>query len=222
MAAAVRLREDYNGDDLRRLACKARHGAQVRRLMALAAIADGQNRAAAAAVGLMDRQTLRDWVVRFNADGPEGLIDKPSPGRPPKLTPAQNQEVRQLVEEGPGRYDPHLVRWRRAGLAVVVRDRFAITCHSRRRSAGSCGSLASRTSARDRAIPRRTTRRRKSLKKILQEISRTVAAGAHGIVVMDKAGWHTTAALQVPANLSLLHLPPRSPELNPQARVCGV
>ena len=53
----------------------------------------------------------------------------------------------------------------------------------------------------------------------LQEISRTVAAGAHGIVVMDKAGWHTTPALQVPANLSLLHLPPRSPELNPQENV---
>ena len=53
----------------------------------------------------------------------------------------------------------------------------------------------------------------------LQEISRTVTSGAHAIVVMDKAGWHTTPALQVPANLSLLHLPPRSPELNPQENV---
>lgn len=53
----------------------------------------------------------------------------------------------------------------------------------------------------------------------LQEISRTVASGAHAIVVMDKAGWHTTPALQVPATLSLLHLPPRSPELNPQENV---
>lgn len=130
MAAAVRLREDYSGDDLRRLACKARHGGQARRLMALAALADGKNRAEAAAVGLMDRQTLRDWVIRFNVDGPEGLIDKPAPGRPPKLTPAQKQEMRQWVEEGPGRHDPRLVRWRRADLAEVVRDRFAITCHA--------------------------------------------------------------------------------------------
>ena len=66
----------------------------------------GKSRAEAATAGLMDRQTLRDWVVRFNANGPAGLIDKPSPGRPPKLTPLQKQELRQLVEEGPGRHDP--------------------------------------------------------------------------------------------------------------------
>jgi hypothetical protein len=53
----------------------------------------------------------------------------------------------------------------------------------------------------------------------LQEISRMVTPGAHGIVVMDKAGWHTTAVLEVPANLSLLHLPPYSPELNPQENI---
>jgi transposase len=80
MAAAVRLREDYGADDLRRLACKAQNGAQARRLMAVAAIADGKSRAEAAAVGLMDRQTLRDWVHRFDAHGPEGLIDRKSPG----------------------------------------------------------------------------------------------------------------------------------------------
>jgi transposase len=129
MAAAVRLRADYSGDDLRRLACKARHGGQARRLMALAAIADGQSRAEAAAIGLMDRQTLRDWVIRFNADGPAGLIDKASPGRPAKLTPAQKQEVRQWVEEGPGPHDPRLVRWRRADLAGMVRDQFSLDCH---------------------------------------------------------------------------------------------
>lgn len=53
----------------------------------------------------------------------------------------------------------------------------------------------------------------------LQEISRTVTPGAHGIVLMDKAGWHTTAGLDVPANLSLFHLPSCSPELNPQENV---
>ena len=83
MGAALRLREDYSADDLRGFACKARDGAQARRLMALAAVADGKRRAEAAAIGLMDRQTLRDWVVRFNAEGAEGLIDKTSPGRPP-------------------------------------------------------------------------------------------------------------------------------------------
>ena len=130
MAAAVRLREDYSADDLRWLACKARHGAQARRLMALAARAEGKSRAAAAAIGLMDRQTLRDWVIRFNAEGPAGLIDRSSPGRPAKLTPAQKQEMRQGVEEGPGPHDPRLVRWRRADLAGVIRDRFGLVCHS--------------------------------------------------------------------------------------------
>ncbi len=130
MAAALRLRGDYSADDLRGSACKARDGAQARRLMALAAVADGKRRAEAAAIGLMDRQTLRDWVIRFNAEGAEGLIDKTSPGRPPKLTPAQKQELRQVVEEGPEKHVPHLVRWRRADLAAVARERFAVDCHA--------------------------------------------------------------------------------------------
>src|SRR5512142_1208400 len=113
MAAVVRLRDDYSAGALRDWACKARDGAQARRWMALAAVADGKRRAEAAAVGLMDRQTLRDWVVRFNAEGPEGLIDRPSPGRPPKLTPAQKQELRPVVEDGPKTHVAHLVRgWR--------------------------------------------------------------------------------------------------------------
>lgn len=129
MGAALRLREDYSAEDLRGLACKARDGAQVRRLMALAAVADGKRRAEAAAIGLMDRQTLRDWVVRFNAKGAEGLIDKTSPGRPPKLTPAQKQELRQVVEDGPEKHVSHLVRWRRADLAALAKARFAVDCH---------------------------------------------------------------------------------------------
>lgn len=127
MAAAVRLREDYGADDLRRLACKAQNGAQARRLMAVAAIADGKSRAAA--VGLMDRQTLRDWVHRFNAHGPEGLIDRKSPGRSSKLTLAQKQELRKWVEEGPETERPDLVRWRRTDLAEVIKERFDVNCH---------------------------------------------------------------------------------------------
>src|SRR6516164_3896075 len=53
----------------------------------------------------------------------------------------------------------------------------------------------------------------------LYEISRRVAAGAHAVLALDKAGWHTTRKLQVPANISLLHLPPASPELNPTENV---
>lgn len=130
MVAAVRRRDDDRASDLRGLACKARDGAQARRLMALAAVVDGKSRAAAAAVGLMDRQTLRDWVVRFNAEGPEGLIDRTSPGRPPKLTPAQKQELRQVVEDGPRKHVADLVRWRRTDLAAVAKARFDVDCHA--------------------------------------------------------------------------------------------
>src|SRR5512147_328600 len=89
-----------------------------------------KSRAEAAAVGLMDRQTLRDWVVRFNAEGPEGLIDRTSPGRPPKLTPAWKQELRQVVEDGPRKHVAALVRGRRADLAAVAKARFDVDCHA--------------------------------------------------------------------------------------------
>src|SRR5512143_2018066 len=104
-------------------------GRELTRRETLAAVAAGKSRAEAAAIGLMDRQTLRDWVVRFNAEGPEGLIDRRSPGRPPKLTSAQKRELRQMVEDGPEKHVPHLVRWRRADLAAVARERFAVDCH---------------------------------------------------------------------------------------------
>jgi len=66
MPVAIKMRDDYSGDELRRLASTVPNGVQARRLMALAAIADGKNRTQASAIGLMDRQTLRDWVIRFN------------------------------------------------------------------------------------------------------------------------------------------------------------
>jgi transposase len=164
MAAAVRLRKDYGGDELRRLACKVHNGAQARRLMALAAIADGQSRAAAAAVGLMDRQTLRDWVHRFNTHGPEGLVDRKSPGRSSKLTLAQKQELRKWVEEGPETARP---TWSAGGALTWPRwSRSASTWTATRPPLGGCcGDWALPTSVRGRVIPRRTSTRRRLLKK---------------------------------------------------------
>jgi hypothetical protein len=69
MGAAVGLREDFGVDELRRLAARAKDAAQARRLLALAAVRDGMNRTEAARIGGMDRQTLRDWVHRFNQHG---------------------------------------------------------------------------------------------------------------------------------------------------------
>jgi len=97
--------------------------------MALAAVAEGKSREAAAAIGLMDRQTLRDWVHRFNAEGPGGLIARKSPGRPAKLSAAQKEDLRKWVEAGPETERPDLVRWRRADLADLLKERFDVECH---------------------------------------------------------------------------------------------
>ncbi len=80
MGAAIKLREDYDAAALRRLAGKAKDANQARRLLALAAVYDGQDREQTARVGGMDRQTLRNWVHRFNDKGSAGLIDVKAPG----------------------------------------------------------------------------------------------------------------------------------------------
>jgi clan AA aspartic protease (TIGR02281 family) len=101
MASSVELRDDYDAAELRELAKRSRDPRQIRRLLALAAVYDGMSRAGAAKVGGMDRQTLRDWAHRFNAEGPEGLRDRPRAGRPRQLTDAQMAELAEIVETGP-------------------------------------------------------------------------------------------------------------------------
>ena len=101
MGAAVRLREDFSARELRRLAKKVEDADQARRLLSLAAVRDGMSREAAAEIGAMDRQTLRDWVHRFNEKGPEGLINAKAPGPEPKLSAEQKEALRPIVEAGP-------------------------------------------------------------------------------------------------------------------------
>ena len=101
MATAVELKGDRSSEEFRQLAARAKDANQARRLLALAAIRDGKSRAEAARVGGMDRQTLRDWVHAVNAKGLDGLINRKAPGRKPKLTAEQRDEVRTIVETGP-------------------------------------------------------------------------------------------------------------------------
>ncbi len=89
MSMTIALRADVNAEALRTLARASGNTRQRCRLRALAAVADGRNRATAAAIGGMDRQTLRDWVHRFNAEGPDGLVDRRKSGGPSKLTAEQ-------------------------------------------------------------------------------------------------------------------------------------
>jgi len=126
MGAAVGLRKDFDARDLRRLAAAAKDADQARRLLALAAVYDGMSREDAARIGAMDRQTLRDWVHRFNNDGVDGLIDAKSPGRPRKLSVAQQEELRRLVEAGPDPAKDGVVRWRCVDLKRVLGERFNV------------------------------------------------------------------------------------------------
>jgi len=127
--AGIELRKDYSANDLRALARKSRNAKQARRLMALAGIQDGLSRADAARVGLMDRQTLRDWVHRFNQHGPEGLIDRKSTGPKSKLTTEQLARLKDIVTTGPDPTIDGVVRWRCADLAAVIKARFDADYH---------------------------------------------------------------------------------------------
>src|SRR5437660_8693411 len=112
MSAAISVRDDFEAEELRVLAGRVKDANQARRLLALAAVYDGMDREEAARIGGMDRQTLRDWTHRFNAQGPDGLINIKPPGRRRKLSAEQDEELRQLVESGPDPEKDGVVRWR--------------------------------------------------------------------------------------------------------------
>ena len=131
MAGAVRIRDDYSAADLRRLAKTYRDPRQIQRLLSLAAVYDGMSRAEAAKIGGMDRQTLRDWVHRFNDAGPEGLINRKGPNRRRRLDDVQMRELAELVETGPDLAANGVVRWRRVDLQRVIEDRFGVVYNER-------------------------------------------------------------------------------------------
>ena len=105
---AVPLKEGVSAKELRQAAAGSSDANQARRLLALAAIRDGMSRQAAARIGGMDRQTLRDWVHAFNKFGLDGLVNDTSPGRPCKLSMRQKAALKLIVEAGP---DPSRDGW---------------------------------------------------------------------------------------------------------------
>lgn len=120
---AVKLeRMDLSGSDLRQAA---------RRLLAIALVFDGWSRTDAARAAGMDRQTLRDWVHRYNAEGVDGLKDRPRSGRPPQLTPENFTELEQWVEAGPDVAVDGVVRWRCVDLRDRLAERFEVTLSER-------------------------------------------------------------------------------------------
>jgi transposase len=127
MAAAVGVRGDYEAAQLRELAKRSDDAGQTRRLLALATIYDGGSRTEAAAIGGLGLQTVRDWVLAFNAEGPAGLADGKALGNSPLLNDEPRQALREIVESGPIPAVHGVVRWRLIDLAQWVFEEFRIS-----------------------------------------------------------------------------------------------
>lgn len=127
MSVPIPLRRDFGASRLRGLARKTKDGPQARRLLALAAIYDGATRTEAAKIGGVGLQIVRDWVLRFNARGPEGLLDSKPPGQPSKLNDDQRQAVARMIESGPIPAIHGVVRWRLIDLAQWIFEEYRIT-----------------------------------------------------------------------------------------------
>ncbi|MCQ1856309.1 helix-turn-helix domain-containing protein [Neorhizobium galegae] len=127
MGSAISLRADFNGDDLRQLARQTKDADQARRLLALAMIYDGCSRADAARLGSVTLQVVRDWVVRFNARGPDGLINGKAPGKPPLLSADQRAALAEAIERGPTPYLDGVVRWRLCDLGQWLWEEFRVS-----------------------------------------------------------------------------------------------
>lgn len=127
MGSAIRLRDDFDGTALRQLARQSKSANQARCLLALAEIYDGGSRTSTARIGGVGLQIVRDWVVRFNAQGPEGLLDGKAPGRQSLLNDAQRRALVEIVECGPIPSVHGVVRWRLIDLARWLHDEFGVS-----------------------------------------------------------------------------------------------
>jgi transposase len=123
----VPLRGDFDADGLRVIARRSKNGPQARRLLALAAIYDGATRTEAARIGGVTLQVVRDWVVKFNAHGPEGLIDRKPPGQPSRLTNAHRAALATQLDEGPIPAVHGVVRWRLIDLMQWLWEEFRLS-----------------------------------------------------------------------------------------------
>ena len=124
---AIPLRADFDSATLRLWAKRSKDGAQARRLLALAAIYDGATRAEAACLGSVTVQIVRDWVLKFNAHGPAGLIDRKPPGRPSRLTDEHRAALVQAIEDGPVPAIHGVVRWRLIDLCQWLWETFQVS-----------------------------------------------------------------------------------------------
>src|SRR6202521_541032 len=122
----ISLRADCDAPRLRAIARGTKDAAQTRRLLALAAVYDGARRTEAAAIGGVTLQIVRDWVLKFNAHGPDGLIDRKAPGQPPRLNDEHRASLAAIIESGPIPAIYGVVRWRIVDLCQWVWEEFRV------------------------------------------------------------------------------------------------
>ncbi len=159
-------RREHSAEQLRRAAARSKDGNAARRLLALAHVMDGMPRGEAAVACGMTGQTLRDWVHRYNAEGLPGLYDRPSPGPKPRLSPAQEAQVKQWVLQGPNLAQHGVVRWRRIDLGREIQKQFGVTLAER-----SVGTMLRRLGLRRLSVrpqhPRKDLAAQETFKKTL-------------------------------------------------------
>lgn len=132
MAHGIEItRTDHTAKQLRTLAAKAADTKAVRRLLSIALVLEGTDRTSAAEACGMDRQTLRDWVHRYNAEGLAGLSNRKGSGRPPALSAAQMDTFSDWVRTGPDLETDGVVRWRCVDLQRKIKDAFDVDVHER-------------------------------------------------------------------------------------------
>jgi transposase len=123
----IPLRADFDAAGLRAAARRTKDAAQARRLLALAAVYDGATRTEAARIGGVTLQIVRDWVMRFNTEGPAGLVDRKAPGQPPRLNHSHRAALAAVLESGPTPAIHGVVRWRLVDLCQWLWEEFRVT-----------------------------------------------------------------------------------------------
>ena len=123
----VPLRVDFGASGVRALAKRSKDGAQARRLPAVAAIYDGASRTEAAKIAGVTLQIIGDWVIKFNASGPQGLIDRKAPGPAPRLNEEHRKALAAIIERGPTPAVHGVVRWRIVDLCFWLFEEFHVS-----------------------------------------------------------------------------------------------
>jgi transposase len=137
---AIALRGDFDADSVRSAARRSKDGPKARRLLALAAIYEGARRSEAAKIGGVTLQIVRDWVVKFNAHGPDGLIDRKAPGQPPRLNDTHRAALAAIIESGPIPAVHGVVRWRIVDLCQRIYQEFRVVVAKQAQTPARFGS----------------------------------------------------------------------------------